>query len=181
MSDFVILDLNISSINAFIDKLRVLDQTTFNAIIQRIAERTGLKAEEIASVYPPAKKRKKPKLYMRFRPNGAVYYSAFKNAKQAYFVMRLIKEGKVPYRRTGRLGASVTSKVEQRGNVWIITVGTNVSYAPYVLDVPFPRGKQAAIHAYYWTPLAESIQKRQRTILDQTAKDFENAISAYAL
>ena len=70
----------------------------------------GAKAEEIAGSYPVPSRKPLALWYDRVDAQGRPYKSKFKTMKQQRFVMRLAAKGKIPYRRTGRLGASITSE-----------------------------------------------------------------------
>lgn len=113
-------------------------------ILRVAGERVGIAAEGFVqdSLYPPASGKALPLYYTRQRvsdgPNwkkGDDYRSKFISAAQQRLVMRLAKAGKIPYRRTGQLGRSILSKVavDAPGAV-SIRVGSNLAYAPYVID-----------------------------------------------
>lgn len=63
------------------------------------------------------------------------------------------------YRRTGRLGSSLTTEVVMNSEVYAVKLGSNVTYSPRVWAMPgdLPIG-QAWMHKGVWTPLEESVR-----------------------
>lgn len=128
--------------------------------------RVGVKAEELVSPYPPVSGKALPLFYTRYRAKtGQPYQSKFKSLKQQHKVMALVKQGKVPYKRTGTLGKSITSeaRIDAPGIV-MVRVGSNRAYAMYVIDAHF----QSHYHLGNWTPIQEDI-RRGLPELTQTA------------
>lgn len=113
-------------------------------ILRYAGERVGIAAEGYVqdSLYPPASGKALPLYYTRQHVSdgpdwkkGQDYRSKFKSAAQQRLVMRLAKAGKIPYRRTGQLGRSILNKVTVDGPGSVsISVGSNLLYAPYVID-----------------------------------------------
>lgn len=109
----------------------------------------GAAAEQIAVVYPQQTHKPLPLYYTRKRRDGTTYKSKFKSAAQQGLVMSLAAQGRLPYRRTGFLGRSVTSRADAEGKVVIVSIGTNVNYAPYLLD----EARQSHYHQGNWTTM----------------------------
>ncbi len=93
------------------------------------------------------------------------------------------KNPKKPYRRTGRLGASLTSAVEAdaEAQAYIAVLGSNVTYAEKVWgernDTP---GKgQAWMHEGVWTPLEEGILQNTSVIERFVVSELAKAIDAF--
>lgn len=59
------------------------------------------------------------------------------------------------YRRTGTLGRSITTQVRELGTQMVGVIGTNVVYAPYVID----EKRQAAMHSGRWWTLQAVVRK----------------------
>src|SRR5687768_3472025 len=71
------------------------------------------------------------------------------------------------YRRTGRLGASLTSEVHIEHEIYAVRIGSNVVYSPRVWALPEedPIG-QAWMHQGVWTPLATNVNKNLNRYAD---------------
>ena len=129
---------------------QVADELFLNA-----GKATGVAAEGLVSPYPPASGNPLPLWYTRTRPDGTSYQSKFKSLKQQRYVMSLVANGKVPYRRTGQLGKSIVSKAAIAGNsLVIVSIGSNLTYAPYVIDLQI----QSHYHLGTWTPIQTDIE-----------------------
>jgi len=93
----------------------------------------------------------------------------FKSRRQYLFVLLSILEGsmRVPYRRSGTLGRTITDKVQKVGRDWVGTVGTDTVYAPWVISVEEvgSRGPQSQYHKGTWWTLQEVIKKAKDGIL----------------
>ena len=135
---------------------QVADELFLNA-----GKATGVAAEGLVSPYPPASGNPLPLWYTRTRPDGTSYQSKFKSLKQQRYVMRLVAMGKVPYRRSGKLGRSILSNARLQGQgLVIIAVGSNLAYAPYVID----KIMQSHYHMGTWTPIQDDIEKGLPTL-----------------
>lgn len=93
----------------------------------------------------------------------------FKSHKQYMFVLLSILEGsmRVPYRRSGTLGRTITDKVQKIGNEWVGSIGTDTVYAPWVISTEEvgSRGPQSQYHKGTWWTLQETIKKARDGIL----------------
>jgi hypothetical protein len=124
---------------AALDDPQVFARVTFDA-----ARAAGVKAESLAKDYP--------------RPRNttmqAVRGVTFLTDKQRRFFFAALRDGriKVPYRRTGQLGNSITSAPFQEAGKVGFFVGTNLDYAQWVIG---KRDDQAAYHRDWWTPFDE--------------------------
>jgi hypothetical protein len=80
------------------------------------------------------------------------------------------------YRRTGRLGASLTTEVVIEPEIYAVRLGSNVVYSPLVWALPDdePIG-QAWMHQGVWTPLATSVLDN----IDKYAEYAESEIYLY--
>lgn len=138
----------------------------------RSAQAAGVTAEGAVSEYPRASGKPLAVYYTRTSADGKTYKSKFKSLKQQRYVMALAADGKIPYRRTGTLGRSITSTAAASGRTAAVRVGTNRTYAKYVIgDAPAP---QSHYHQGTWTPLSEDLLKARPDIV--TA--FVNRLSA---
>lgn len=125
-------------------------------ILTRVGQRVGAAAVRIAAEYPEPSGKPLPRIYPRTLKDGRTVMSKFKSQKQQGKVFSLIKDGRVPYRRSGLLGKSMTSRVTAVTPTSVTTdVGTNVPYGALVLDAE----RQAAYHRGTWTPLTERLVK----------------------
>ena len=138
------------------------------------ARAVGVKAESVVSDYPAPSRKPLPYFYTRTRKDGSTYRSKFKSAKQQGFVMVLAASGKIPYRRTGTLGRSITSRVRSvTPSDASVSVGSNKSYAPYVLD----REKQSHYHKGTWTPLQIDVERNMSGIADTAQRVYSAEIA----
>lgn len=92
--------------------------------------------------YPPQQHKKQP----------------FVSARQRRYVMAAIKRGDIstPYRRTGTLGRSITTEVRTIGGSVQGVIGTNTTYAPWVIsdeETPDGIGPQSHYHEGNWWTL----------------------------
>jgi len=147
---------------------------TVEAILWLTARKVAATMESRVSEYPEQRTGEAaalPAVYTLTNAKGETYQSKFKSLKQQRWFFKSLKDKKirVPYVRgrgkSEQLGASITTKITKSGHVWTIRIGTDVSYAIYVIGDP---PDQSAYHAGHWTPLSE----------DVTSPD---AISAYAV
>lgn len=139
------------------------------------ARAAGAAAEAEVSEYPAKKNFTLPKYYTRTDAFGRTvrpYKSKFKSAAQQYFVVVVLgKKGKIPYRRTGTLGKSITSRITSITPTGAtVAVGTNVPYGPRVIGTP-AQG-QYFHHRGTWTPLETNIQNA----LPRIEKAFTSAV-----
>lgn len=134
--------------------------------------RAGVKAEEIAGDYPEASGRPLALYYDRVHPDGTPYKSKFKSLKQQRKVFGLAKKGAIPFRRTGRLGASMTSEAVLVAMGVVIRVGTNDPGAKWTIG---DEGQQSRYHAGTWTPLRRKIEARK----DEILRVFSDAVRGY--
>ena len=103
--------------------------------------------------------------------------------KQRLFVIIAIKEGriKVPYRRTNRLGQSITTAVNTVGGRVVGTIGTNVDYAPWVISsekTPDSGGPQAQYHKKRWWTLQGVVADAWPHVLDIYQKRLKELINS---
>lgn len=66
------------------------------------------------------------------------------------------------YRRTGTLGRSITTEVKAIGTRQVGSIGTNVVYAPYVID----KERQAGMHVGRWWTLQDVVLKARDKVID---------------
>lgn len=143
-----------------------------NAALTYAGGQAGAKAEEIVGSYPIASGNALPLFYDRVDSQGRPYKSKFKSMRQQRFVMRLAAKGKIPYRRTGRLGASITHVVEVYPNGVLVNVGTNTPYARYVIGQD---GQQSHYHTGTWIQLRQTLMDNRAEIVNV----FANALIWY--
>jgi hypothetical protein len=122
--------------------------------LTQIGRRVGAKGETLFDEYPPASGKPLTQWYDRQRKDGTVYKSKFKNARQQGKVMSLFAQGAIPYRRTGKLGASWTSDVTASGDGVVVSLGTNLTYAPFVIG---EKSVQSHYHQGVWDSAPETV------------------------
>lgn len=133
------------------------------------------------------------------RISGMTYRSKFKSAKQQGYVMALIaankpkaRKGKTggkaksraqvakrgagtfPYKRTGTLGKSLLYEVKvfARAGYVTVVIGSNLGYAPFVLD----KAQQAEYHKGTWTPIQDDLDNNRTIIEAEGIKAFQKAV-----
>lgn len=150
----------------------------------------GVKMEEIAGEYPEPSGKPLEEFYTRTseatRPyklkNGLVvgrpgeqFKSKFKSMKQQRKVMAMLKKGKFG-KRTGRLGASMTSETTLTVNGVLISTGTNVPYAPYVIG---DDTQQSHYHAGTWEQLQRKIDAHANEVIAIFSSTLMNYLRGY--
>lgn len=106
-----------------------------NQMLMYVGQRVGVLAEQIGGdAYPPSP---------NGRPLDKVYTldnkpSKFKTRKQRGYFFVSLKHGslRIPYRRSGTLGKSLSSRTELIQDGAVIYIGTNLNYAKYVIGLP---------------------------------------------
>jgi hypothetical protein len=145
-----------------------------NALMEA-AKKGAVKAESLVSPYPQASGKPLPAIYQRIveakKPYiktvqgarvrvipGDTFMSKFPSlaASRGYFWHLKNGDIGIPYRRTGTLGKSITSRVQRDPNAVLIYVGTKVPYAALVIGSP---AEQAPYHRGTWTPLRSDIER----------------------
>lgn len=165
-------------LDALLDRISKLsDSQEFAGFLLALGNRIGTQAEGyVREGYPPAPHRPLTLFYTRYDSSGQPYQSKFKNMPQQRKVMMLVKEGKVPYKRTGWLGNSMTHETEvQPPDSLIVHVGTNDQKAPWVIGSEDRNQTQFQSHYHKetgWLSLP--------TTLDNHVDDFKETAVAMA-
>jgi hypothetical protein len=96
----------------------------------------------------------------------------FVSEKQRRYVMALVREGKVPYKRTVSAGlqGAWTQRIQQSFTGLVGEIGNRKRYAMYVQGAE----RQALIHRGNWRTDAEAIRANHQAIV----RDFRRAIQA---
>jgi hypothetical protein len=165
------MDIQSSKVDALLDNLRqrAPDRKLVLIVLERVARKIGAAAEASVSAYPPPSGKPMPAVYDRIDAQGNPYKSKFKRG-----------EIRIPYRRTGRLGASITSDIEVKSADASAStfVGTNVAYAPYVIGTPGAMPGQAPYHTGTWTPLEDDLLRGQAKITSAAEQELDRAVNA---
>jgi hypothetical protein len=154
-------DLDLSQVTPLLANVRSVFTPQFaDEMLLNAGRKVGVAAEGLVSAYPPASGNPLPLYYTRTHVSGPdkgkQFTSKFKSQAQQRLVMALVAKGKIPYRRSGTLGRSITSVPALAGSgVVIVHVGSNLSYAAYVID----KVMQSHYHIGTWTPLPDDIQR----------------------
>lgn len=137
----------------------VLSPAGIAPILQTAGRPAAAAAESAVSPYPTPR-----------RKTIKQVYGGFKSERQRRYVMMLVKEGRVPYKRTGQLGRSITTRVDVEGFSVLIRIGTNYKAARYVIG----KRSQARYHQGNWTPLEDDM----RAALPKIAGVFDKSLNA---
>ena len=130
---------------------RVFSVDTRKKILTAAGKRMGVAAESVVPPYPPASGKPLPKIYNRQRKDGSSYLSKFKNAAMQGAVFALVNAGKIPYKRTGMLGRSITSGIaDLTGSSVTVKIGSALKFAPLVIG---DDTQQAPYHKGTWWQL----------------------------
>lgn len=159
-------------------------------ILEQAGRKVGVRAESLVSEYPPAPRRPLNAYYQRTHVNttdkprptdGQPYLSKWKSQAQAgYFFANLADGGiTVPYKRSGWLGASITSDVEVTANGVIVEVGSPLGYAPLVIG-------NADEQSYYhletgWESLSDQLDEASDVLLNVFVDGVVEGVEAYLL
>lgn len=146
-------------------------------IMLKSGQVAGVAAESFVSPYPQASGKPLAKFYTRTRRDGSTYKSKFKSMKQQRFVMGLAAQGKIPYKRTGTLGRSITSEAQNAtANSVDVVIGSNRKHAPFVIGQP---PIQSHYHMGTWTPLETDITRNVSKIADAFGRAALTEINRY--
>lgn len=157
-------------------QIDVLSPSVLQSAMEAAGRAAGVTAESVVSPYPPQTGNALPLFYVRTSiVDGKQFMSKFKSLKQQRYVLALAARGGIPSRRTGTLGRSITSDIDSLTPVSVtVKIGTNVNYAPYVID----RYRQSHYHAGNWTPLQDDIDRGQAQISAAANSAFIGVIRA---
>jgi hypothetical protein len=168
-------DLDLSTVTPLLANVRaVFSPAVADEMLLNAGRKVGVKAEELVSPYPTASGNPLPLWYDRTRADGTTYKSKFKSMAQQRLVMARVAQGKVPYRRTGQLGKSILSKADPAGSgVVIVRVGSNLTYAPYVID----KIMQSHYHMGTWTTIQDDIARGLTQLQSVAVKSIVNDVN----
>jgi len=159
---------------------KVFSPATRQRILGVVGKRVGAAMESVIPDYPPPSGKPLPKIYTRRRADGSSYLSAFKSMAQQRKVFALLKQGAIPFKRTGLLGRSFTSTItELLPSSVTITLGTAIKYAPLVVG---DDTQQALYHKGHWWQLIVVMQSNQalfeteatQTLAKEVAKELKS-------
>ncbi len=168
------------AITVFDKMLDGLSNASLSGIMAFAGKAVGVAAESVVSEYPIASGKPLAKVYTRTNAKGETYQSKFKSLKQQRFVMALASKGKIPYRRTGLLGRSITSDIANLTPVSVdVLIGSNWADAKYVIGTP-DEG-QSMYHQGTWTPLQNDIDNNAAKINATAQLAFGQAVRAALL
>jgi hypothetical protein len=153
-------DLDLTQAQPLLARARsVFGAMAADEILMAAGRRVGVKAEDVIQerLYPPASGKALPVYYTRTRKrDGKPYRSKFKSLAQQRKVMALVAAGKIPYRRSGQLGRSITSEPRIVAvGVVMVRAGSNLEYAPYVID----REMQSFYHRDNWSTVQDDVER----------------------
>lgn len=155
--------------------INALSDSSLTTVMEFTGRAVGVAAEGYVSEYPAVSGKPLPKYYDRVDSKGNSYKSKFKTLRQQRKVMAMASKGKIPSRRTGKLGQSITSDVTDLAPTSVtVRVGTRLSYAPYVIGTPAEG--QSHYHQGNWTPLSDDIANHSAEINAVAQAAFSKAI-----
>lgn len=185
MTGMTVIRIDTSKLKKLVTNLKkASNPKTAEAILWQTAKRVAATMESRVSEYPPASGKPLAPVYTLTNAKGEVYQSKFKSEKQRrfFFVALKTKKIRVPYMRgrgkSEQLGASITTDINKSGHVFTIRIGTDVSYAIYVIGDP---PDQSAYHQGTWTPLSEDVLSADaitayQAVAEKTVEDGYNAV-----
>lgn len=160
----------------------------YTDILEGAGRKVGVRAEELAGEYPPAPRRPLNPYYQRVHVNttdkprptdGQPYLSKWKSSKQQGYFFASLADGDItlPYKRTGYLGASMTSDVEVTANGVIVEVGSPLGYAPLVIG---NESEQSYYHAETgWESLGDQLDEASDVLLNTFVDGVVEGVEAY--
>jgi hypothetical protein len=171
------LEINSDSLERVLNQLHALFVgAESDALLVNAGERVGEKVIELVGEYPRQSRKPLPVFYTRTRADGSTYRSKFKSRKQQGYVFGvLVKENRIPYRRTGNLGASFIQQTTRTPDGLIIKVSATVPYASLVVG---DDDEQSQYHAGTWSQLGEIITDNETLLIGQLEQDLITAIEA---
>jgi len=136
--------------------LRKLDAATADATLRRPMQRAVFALQADVAKYPA-----------QYAGHPAFH---FVSERQRRWFFAALRQGRiqVPYRRTGTLGRSWTTKIEGFAGEMRGIVGNVREYARWVQD----RERQYYLHAGRWPTIQDVVEKRK----DQIVEDFRRAV-----
>ena len=134
----------------------ILSEKEMSKMLLYLGDVVGTYGEGLEREYPPDPGGRELTLYYpRVDANGRMYLSKFKSLAQQRKVFWLGNRNKIPYKRTGTLGKSITHQVVQVDNGVAVSVGTNLFYAPVVIG---PKLVQSHYHIVTgWISLPDNL------------------------
>ncbi len=142
---------------------KLMSEQELSKMLYSVGDSVGTLAESFAKEYPESPNgRPLVAYYIRVDKNGKSYFSKFKSPQQQRYVLWLAGKGRIPYKRGGTLGKSVTHDVVVESGGVVVRVGTNLAYAPKVIGPP-------TVQSHYhlqtgWKSLEQEIDSHQDEI-----------------
>jgi hypothetical protein len=170
------ITIAIQSITTPLDNLDALLGPKMPGILYAVGAKVGVAAESVVSDYPEPSGKPLAEYYTRTSKDGKRRFkSKFKSAAQQGYVFHLLRAGKIPFRRSGQLARSITSKVvEATASSVSVAVGTNLSYAKYVIGTPSEG--QSHYHQGTWSPLQTDLDTHTSVIADAAQDELNKQI-----
>lgn len=146
-------------------------------IMTAVGRSMGVAAEASIPEYPAPSGKPRPVVYSRGSKAGVPYLSKFKTQKQQGYFFWALAHGqlRVPTRRTGQLGQSITSAVIDVTAIRVVVaVGTNARHAPWVID----ESRQAQYHQGTWWALQPVVRKAGPSINQAAGAALQREVKA---
>lgn len=168
--------LNTAGIDTLLERLRsLMEGDARRDALLYIGRRVGVAAEGYGRAYPERVEGVPlPKIYKTAK--GVP--TAFKSLKQQRKVFSLIAAGKVPRTRTGHLGNSITSDVATDGDGVLISVGSKLDYAKYVIGGA-DQNKYLASLGWQSLPAAidDNLPELRQVVIDSLSNYLEGYVN----
>lgn len=151
----------------------------YTQILEQAGRKVGVRAESLVGEYPPAPRRPLNAYYTRVNAAGEAYQSKFKTLKQQGYYFASLADGNItlPHKRSGWLGASITSDVTVESTGVLVEVGTPVGYAPLVIG---NESEQSFFHAETgWQSLGEQLDEGSDVLLEAFIEGVAEGVEAY--
>ncbi len=171
------ITIAIQTITTPLDNLDAMLGPKMPSILYAVGAKVGVAAESVVSDYPAPSGKPLTEYYTRTSKDGKRRFkSKFKSAAQQGYVFHLLRAGKIPYRRTGGIGKSITSKViEANATSVSVAIGSNLSYARYVIGTP-SQG-QNAYFAGVWKPLQTDVEENAGILITAAQDELNKQIN----
>ena len=167
-------------LNDLQDKLHLLmdlagEQEIYQDLLYEAVFQVGVYLETLLDEYPTQTNDPLPLIHTWTSSAGNTITSGFASeASQRYFFAAMNSgQLEVPYVRTGRLGASMTSFVEWLQGVLYLWYGSNLEYAPLVIG---GENEQAAYHEDNWPELPSLLEQHLGDVMVALEQALERLI-----
>ena len=171
------IDIDSESLESVLAQLHALfSGAQADTLLVFAGNRLGERVIQIMGEYPTQSRKPLPVYYTRTRPDGSTYRSKFKSRKQQGYVFGvLVKNNRIPYSRTGQLGASLTQETTRTPDGITVRIGASAPYASLVIG---DDDEQSHFHHGHWPQLPAVIAENEAALIGAFENDLAAAIEA---